>query len=764
MTSERFSRYIKVKGIVQGVGFRPFVFNLAEKYHLAGWVRNSSSGVEITVSGVDADIESFTSEIRGNPPSLAHIESITTQEIPRQTFIGFVIQPSLEEEGARVPISPDMSICPDCHRELFSPTDRRFRYPFINCTNCGPRFSIIKDIPYDRPKTTMVGFELCSDCRKEYEVPRDRRFHAQPVACHVCGPQVWFSAQGETLAQKEAAIQLTREWLRAGKIVAIKGLGGFHLACDASNAQAVRTLRDRKKRSDKPFALMAFSVDIIRQYCEVSPSEEALLASPQHPIVLLRQKQNVQIAPDTAPGQNHLGFMLPYTPLHLLLLEPVEGYPTAFIMTSGNLSEEPVAYEDEEASQRLAGIADGFLLNDRPIHMRVDDSVARVVSDAPYLIRRSRGYAPQPITLPISTGQILACGAELKNTFCLSAGQQAYISHHIGDLENFETLTSFETGIEHFKTLFRISPELIAADLHPDYLSSRYAVELSQRTGLTIVQVQHHHAHLASCLADNGWDSTAPVIGLTFDGTGLGTDSAIWGGEVLVGGYAGFERRFHLAELPLPGGDAAIRHPARIALAYLAGCGLEADVNLPPMQALCSEERTVLRSQIEHRINTPLTTSMGRLFDAVSALIGVRQTATYEGQAAIELENICDPLENGSYAIPMEKDVILVRALLEQVLHDWSAGVPNPIISARFHNGLARLALELCEQIRRDTSICTVALSGGVWQNMTLLSKTLALLNQVNFQPLIHHQVPANDGGISLGQVMVAHYQVNQLR
>jgi hydrogenase maturation protein HypF len=526
--------------------------------------------------------------------------------------------------------------------------------------------------------------------------------------------------------------------------------------------QAVHELRERKKRSDKPFALMAFSVDIIRQNCEVSSEEESLLASPQHPIVLLRKKVNSNIAPDTAPGQNHFGFMLPYTPLHLLLMEPGENYPTAFVMTSGNMSEEPVAYLDEEASRRLAGISDGFLMNDRPIHMRVDDSVVRVYSGDPYFIRRSRGYAPQPIPLPASTRQILACGAELKNAFCLAEGHQAYVSHHIGDLENYETLTSFETGIEHFQTLFRISPEMIAADLHPDYLSSRYAVDLAERSGLPLIRVQHHHAHLAACLADNGWDLTDPVIGLTFDGTGLGTDGAIWGGEVLLGGYSSFERRFHLEELPLPGGDASIRHPSRIALAYLAACGLDAELNLPPMQALCSEERTILRSQFEHRINTPLTTSMGRLFDAVSALIGVRQTATYEGQAAIELENISDPLENGSYAIPVDKDAILVRVLLEQVLRDWTVGVPNPLISARFHNGLARLALELCEQVRRDTSIRAVALSGGVWQNMTLLSKTQALLDQAGFQTLIHRQVPTNDGGISLGQVMVAHYQSKQ--
>jgi len=762
MTSERSSRFIKVKGIVQGVGFRPFIFNLAEKFSLTGWVRNSSSGVEITVSGDAIGLDSFISEIRSAPPPLAHIDSLIATNVPWQEFAGFVIQTSLQENGARVPISPDMSICPDCQRELFDQADRRHRYPFINCTNCGPRFSIIKDIPYDRPKTTMAGFELCSNCRAEYENPRDRRFHAQPVACNECGPKVWFSVKCGTVSEKDEAITQTRAWLRAGKIVAIKGLGGFHLACDASNVQAVNALRERKKRSDKPFALMAFSVKIIRRYCEVSPEEEALLTSPQHPIVLLRQKYETNIAPEAAPGQNHLGFMLPYTPLHLLVLEPGEGYPDIFVMTSGNLSEEPVAYLDEEASRRLDPIADGFLMNDRPIHMRVDDSVARVCSGVPYLIRRSRGYAPQPITLPIPTRQILACGAELKNTFTLSVGQQAYVSHHIGDMENYETLSSFESGIEHYKNLFRITPEIIAADLHPDYLSSRYAMELAQRTALPIIRVQHHHAHMAACLADNGWDSTDPVIGLTFDGTGLGTDGVIWGGEVLVGGYSGFERRFHLSELPLPGGDASIRHPSRIALAYLAACGLDADTNLPPMQSLCSEERTILRSQIEHRINTPLTTSMGRLFDAVSALVGVRQTATYEGQAAIELENICDQQENAPYNIPIEKDVMLVRPLLEQILRDWSAGVANSTISARFHNGLAHLALEVCKQIRRNTSINTVALSGGVWQNMTLLAKTLALLNREGFTPLIHRQVPTNDGGISLGQVMIAHYQINQ--
>jgi hydrogenase maturation protein HypF len=761
MTTSSTGRFIKVKGIVQGVGFRPFIFNLAEKHELTGWVRNSSSGVEIKVFGSTAKLAAFAEEISNHPPLLARLDSLQTSEILPEIFSNFTILPSLVEEGNFVPISPDMSICPDCQRELFDPTDRRYRYPFINCTNCGPRFSIIRDIPYDRPKTTMSGFKLCTDCQKEYDNPRDRRFHAQPVACPNCGPQIWFSADGNRLAEKEEALKLSRDWLRAGKIVAIKGLGGFHLACDASNAEAVNTLRERKKRSDKPFALMSFSIEAIRKVCEVTVEEAELLSSPQHPIVLLHAKPGNGIAEQVAPNQNTFGFMLPYTPLHLLLLEPEAGFPETLVMTSGNLSEEPVAYLDEEAARRLSGIADGFLVNDRPIHMRVDDSVARVFNSSPYLIRRSRGYAPRSISLPTSARQILACGAELKNTFCLTRDSQAFLSHHIGDLENYETLSSFETGIEHYKNLFRINPEIIAADLHPDYLSSRYAVELATSQDLPFIRVQHHHAHLASCLADNHWDSEEPVIGLIFDGTGLGTDGNIWGGEVLIGNYTGFTRRFHLAENPLPGGDAAIRHPAKIALAYLQSNGLEWENNLPSAQDLCYEERTILRSQLDHKINAPLTTSMGRLFDAVSAQIGVRQVATYEGQAAIELENSCDPFETTAYLIPFEHETILIKPLLEQIVRDWSNGISNSLISARFHNGLAQMATQLCKTIRQESALHTVALSGGVWQNTTLLSKTLALLNKEGFTTLIHRQVPTNDGGISLGQVMIAQSQIS---
>ena len=760
MNSTRIGLQIKVKGIVQGVGFRPFIFNLAEKYSLTGWVCNTSNGVDIVVNGDRNDINRLIDELHNHPPLLARIDSLNHQEIPIEDFNKFSILPSQSEAGQFVPISPDMSICSDCQRELFDPANVRYRYPFINCTNCGPRFSIITDIPYDRPKTTMAGFNMCPVCQKEYEDPADRRFHAQPIACPNCGPQVWFESNGQNLTERENAIQMARLWLRAGKIIAIKGLGGYHLACDATSSEAVSRLRLRKKRSDKPFALMGFDIDAIRHYCDVSSEEKALLTSPQHPIVLLHSYAENGIAIEAAPGQTSLGFMLPYTPLHLLLLEPEDGFPEALVMTSGNLSEEPVAFQDEEALQRLSGIADGFLFNDRPIHMRVDDSVYRVVDQKPYPIRRSRGYAPQSVQLPDATTQTLACGAELKNTFCLTRENYAFVSHHIGDLENYETLQSFENGIDHFKRLFRIEPELIAADLHPDYLSTRYAAVYAQTRSLPFIQVQHHHAHLAACLADNGWRSTDPVIGLTFDGTGWGTDGVIWGGEVLIGSYKGYTRRFHLTEAPLPGGDTAIRHPARISLAYLSSCDLDWDTALPPAQSLCSEERTIIQSQISQHINTPMTTSMGRLFDAVSALIGVRQTASYEGQAAIELEAICDPNEKSAYTFALQQNEILIKPLLEEILHDWYHNTALPIISARFHNGLAQCALEMCKIIRSETSLTTVAFSGGVWQNSTLLNKTLSLLRKEGFNPLIHRQVPTNDGGICLGQVIVANYMV----
>ncbi len=758
--SELSGLKIWVRGIVQGVGFRPFIFNLAETLRLTGWVKNTSAGVEILVNGAPEALEQFVREVRENPPPLARIDELTAEPVPANGFTGFSITESQPQEGAYIPISPDVAICDDCSREMFDPADRRYRYPFINCTNCGPRFSIIRDIPYDRPKTTMASFPLCPDCETEYHNPRDRRFHAQPVACPVCGPQIWFETGRVKLAERENAIQMARKWLQEGRIIAVKGLGGYHLACDATNAAAVQKLRDRKKRSDKPFALMAFDLETIRKHCAMSDEEAALLKSRQAPVTLLERLPSSTIVDECAPSQQTLGFMLPYTPLHLLLLESISGLPVDFpevlVMTSGNFSEEPIAYRDDDASDRLATLADGFLLHDRPIHMRVDDSVVRVAQGRPYLIRRARGYAPDSLPLPADVPLMLATGAELKNTFCLARDRYAFLSHHIGDMENYETLQSFEEGIRHFERLFRVQPQVIACDMHPNYLATRYAQQRAEVEGLPLVMVQHHHAHLAACLADNGWTTTEPVIGLSFDGTGYGTDGAIWGGEVLVGSYTGFTRRAHLAYVPLPGGDAAVRKPARMALSHLWRAGIAWEADLPPAEEICAHDRSVLLAQLDRRINAPDTSSMGRLFDAVSALIGVRQTATYEGQAAIELEALADPQESGFYTFTVSDGIIDPAPLWEALLADWRAGTGVPVLAARFHNSVARLALDLCQTIRQEIGITTAALSGGVWQNRLLLERSAALLEQDNFRVLIHHQVPANDGCIALGQVLVA--------
>jgi hydrogenase maturation protein HypF len=747
---------ISVSGIVQGVGFRPFVFTTATRLSLSGSVWNTSKGVEIELFGLQTNLDQFLTDLTGHPPVLARIDQIESYPIDFQVNSDFSIKDSQAEEGQFLPVSPDMSICPDCAQELFDPKNRRYRYPFINCTNCGPRFSIIKNIPYDRPLTTMAGFKLCPSCLAEYDNPLDRRFHAQPVACPDCGPRVQFIAQGQIIGKFEGAISIARQFLEDGKIIAIKGLGGYHLACDASNADTIQALRDRKKRSDRPFALMSFNLEGIRKYCELNDAEAEVLQSPQHPIVLLPKKADCTLPEVLAPTQNHLGFMLPYTPLHYLLLEPDEGYPDVLVMTSGNLSDEPIAYDDEDARARLSAIADGFLVHNRDIHMRVDDSVVRLVEQKPYFMRRSRGYAPDPIILNDKVPEMLACGAELKNTFCLSRDNYAFLSHHIGDLENYETLSSFENGIVHFQNLFRIKPQTIVADLHPEYLSTKYAMDRACKEELPLVQVQHHHAHLASCLADNHWPDNQNVIGLIFDGTGYGTDGNIWGGEVLVGSYNSTQRRFHLAETPLPGGDSAIRNPSKIALAQLFSSELPWYDDLPSVLSFTGHELEILRTQLINNINTPLTTSMGRLFDAVASLIGIRQAATYEGQAAIELENACDPEENNSYSFRLKSDVIETAELFDHILLNLRMGISSNKIAARFHNGLARMCLEVCQTIHDESGLQTVALSGGVWQNITLLTKTTALLRYNGFSVLQHHQVPANDGGIALGQIMVA--------
>lgn len=757
MKQNNIARRIQVQGIVQGVGFRPFVYEQAVKNHLTGWVRNSSSGVEIEVNGSPDGIEKLISALSNHLPPLARVDSLQVTEIQPEFFPDFQIFSSQPQPGEYIPISPDIAICADCQKELFNPKDRRFRYPFINCTNCGPRFTIIEDIPYDRPFTTMKGFPLCPQCMAEYKNPRDRRFHAQPIACPVCGPQLSFIVGSEEKAAGEEALQLTRKWIRQGKIIAVKGLGGYHLACDARNEAAVAAMRNRKKRSDKPFALMAFDLASIKAACDVSGVEEELLFSRQKPVVLLNQKPANGIASSVAPGLDTLGIMLPYTPLHLLLLEPEAGYPDLLVMTSGNMSDEPIAYIDEDGIKRLQPIADAFLNHNRPIHMRVDDSVVREERGKIYPIRRARGYAPDAVTLSQDVPQVLATGALLKNTFCLTRDKYAFISHHIGDLENYETYRSFKEGVAHYQNLFRITPERVVCDLHPDYLSTRFALEFSQEHQLPVLQVQHHHAHLASVIAENHLPVDEQVIGLCFDGTGYGTDGKIWGGEVLVGNCHGYQRYAHLAYQPLPGGDAAIHHPARIALAYLWNEKIDWNEHTSLVDSnLCSADRTILLAQLQNSINTPQTSSMGRLFDAVSALAGICAETSYEAQAAILLEVAANPAATGLYPLPLKAGVWEIEPLLQGIIADLYQNVSKAEIAGKFHNSIALAAIEVCEAVRSQSGCSTAALSGGVWQNRLLLRKTVSGLESKGFTVLTHHQVPSNDGGLSLGQAWIA--------
>ena len=768
--SESRGASIHITGIVQGVGFRPFVYGLAVRLRLSGWVRNTSAGVDIEVDGAADALDSFVTSLKSELPPLARIDNLDVSFGTPRGFDGFEIVLSEAVAGAFQPISPDVSICPDCLRELLDPSDRRYRYPFINCTNCGPRFTIIIDIPYDRPNTTMSPFEMCPDCAAEYTNPLDRRFHAQPVACPACGPQVWLEgADGRRIAERDGAILAAQKLLAKGKIIAIKGLGGFHLACDATNAESVAELRRRKLRVDKPFALMMPDLATVEQHCLVSAAERALLESRQRPIVLLHRKPDSPIAEEVAPKQDTLAVMLPYTPLHYLLFAPETGIQP-LVMTSGNLSEEPIATDNDEARQRLTSLADAFLMHNRDIRTRCDDSVARIIDnrgpndketkspDYPssiYILRRSRGYAPDPIQLPFEVPPLLATGPELKNTFCLTRQRYAFVSHHIGDMENYETLRSFEDGIGHFERLFRIYPEAIVCDLHPDYLPSRYALQRSQQNDLPIFRVQHHHAHIAACMADNGLDGSHPVIGLAFDGTGYGDDGAIWGGEFLVADYAGYQRPYHLAYFPLPGGDASIIRPARTALALLWSLGMDWEDWLAPVQDLCFEERQALRIQLERGLNTPRTSSLGRLFDAAAALAGVRQMVNYEAQAAIEFEATLDPSESGAYRFEVRGDAVEAGEVVRGLLADVHSGISIPVVSARFHNGLAELSRQVCVEIRRQTGISEVVLSGGVWQNMALLERATRSLHKDGFVIYLHRQVPTNDGGLSLGQALV---------
>ena len=707
--------------MVQGVGFRPFVHQLAGRLGLDGFVGNDVEGVFAEVEGDVQAVDAFVSALTEESPPLAIVDDVHVETRPVEGQPGFAIVASPAGGQAATLISADSATCEDCLRELDDPGDRRFRYPFINCTNCGPRFTIVRGVPYDRPLTTMAPFTMCADCKHEYDDPADRRFHAQPVCCPACGPTLRFEpGNGDPI---RAAV----EALKAGSVVAIKGLGGYHLAVDATNELAAAELRSRKHREDKPFAVMVPDLPAARELAEVDDVAEQVLTGRRRPIVLLPRKGTLARA--VAPGNRRIGVMLPYTPLHHLLLRETG----SIVLTSANVSDEPIVYRDEELS-RLEGIADAFLTHDRAIHIRTDDSVVRTFRGKAQLQRRSRGYAPEPVALKTPVPHILGCGAELKNTFCLAKGRHAFLSHHIGDLENYETLRSFTEGIAHFRELFDIDPVLVAHDLHPEYLSTKYALDLD----VDLVGVQHHHAHIASCLADNG--EAGPVIGVAFDGTGFGPDGTIWGGEFLLADLESYERVGHLAAVPMPGGAQAIRQPWRMAASYLDEIGLPA----PGWEEVVALKRSGL--------NSPLTSSAGRLFDAAAALLGVRETINYEGQAAIELEQLADPAERSAYKAEISNDNIISGADLIQSLVDDPS--PKAIRAARFHNGVADLIARTCERLRDRST--TVALSGGVFQNVLLLDRTVEILEQQGFRVLTHHRVPTNDGGISLGQVVVA--------
>jgi len=770
---------ISVRGIVQGVGFRPFVYGLAVEHNLKGWVYNTSEDVRIEVEGAAEAIKQFERELETKAPPLARIENVTIEYQPPRGYKNFEIRQSQAQAGKYQLISADVATCQACLGELLNPEDRRHRYPFTNCTNCGPRFTIIEDMPYDRPQTTMRYFQMCPQCQAEYDNPLDRRFHAQPNACPKCGPQVELVDNRGNLVTESNPIAAASHLLKEGKVVAIKGLGGFLLACDATNDTTVKTLRRRKKRSSKPFAIMVATVEEAKRHCYVSPEEENLLTSHQSPIVLMRWRENSSVSREVVPNLRFLGIMLPYTPLHHILLRDT-GLP--LVMTSGNLSEEPIARDNDEALRRLSCIADYFLIHNRDIYSRYDDSVTIVERGTSQLIRRARSYAPYPIRLSFEAKQVLGCGAEEKNTFCLTKDNYAFLSQHIGDMENMETLEHFDSTISLYKRLFHIEPEIIAHDLHRDYLATKYARELGE-SGIKLIPVQHHHAHIASCLADNGLES--PVIGVAFDGTGMGADGNIWGGEFLVADYHSYKRVGHLEYLPLPGGAAAIKRPRRTAIGYILTLLGEDALNhdLPVMKEADDMEIEIIKRQIERRINSPLSSSMGRLFDAISALLGIRGEIDYEGQAAVELEMAAlasviprhVPSEareldeaisgnNESYPYRIVEDegmrIVRLRDLLSAVIEDLRQGISKGRISVKFHNTVAQMINEMCQLIADETGVSQVALSGGVFQNRLLLRKTVSLLEDSGFQVFTHRQVPCNDGGISLGQAVIANFAV----
>jgi len=756
----KIRKNIIIKGIVQGVGFRPFIHKLVQNYNLSGWVLNSNQGVEMDVEGKTEELNNFISDIKDKLPPLARIEKIEVNQLPLIGYEGFSIKKSItKEENSFVLVSPDISICEDCLQELFDPCNRRFYYPFINCTNCGPRFTIIKDIPYDRGKTTMRVFEMCPQCQSEYENIEDRRYHAQPNACAECGPQV-FLYQNKRKLENIDPIKEAIKLLKDGKIGAIKGLGGFHLVCDATNNKVVTKLRRLKNREAKPFAIMSFNLEKIKQYCKLGKKEEKWLINRARPIVLLKKKKDSLISSLVAPRNNYLGVMLPYTPLHYLLLK--DNF-TALIMTSGNIADQPIIGDNQEALEKLDRIADFFLLYNRDIFNRCDDSVAKIINDGNVFFRRSRGYVPYPIILDFKLKEVLALGGELKNTISFSKENYVFPSQYLGDLKSMETLDFLKGSIENLERIFRVNPEIIACDLHPDYLSTQFAEEIGAKKGLKVVKVQHHHAHIVSCMAEN--NIKEKVMGVAYDGTGYGDDGKIWGGEFLLCDLKEYLRVGHLKYYPLPGGDKAIMEPWRMAYSYLYSIygpkakTLDIDFN----RRMDYDKLSIIEKMIDKNINSPLTSSCGRLFDAASSLIGIRDEISYEGQAAMELESFCASGIKERYKFSIYKEgeefIIDPQEIFIDIIKDLKEGIDKKVMATKFHNTVAEFTLNLCGKIRENTEINKIALSGGVFQNHYLTEKIISLLEKDDFQVYTQRKVSPNDGGISLGQAVVAGYK-----
>ena len=805
-------RLIIAKGIVQGVGFRPFVYRLATHLLLKGYVRNDTFGVFIDVEGKREQLDKFINSMLDSPPPQALIEKIQWQNLPLTGYTTFEIKDSPPKEDStdkracglvshvEALVPPDIATCEDCLKEFFDPADRRYLYPFINCSHCGPRYTIARDIPYDRANTTMDTFTMCQDCLREYHDPQNRRFHAQPNACSKCGPQLkLLDRHGMELP--ENVLKQSANLLKKGKILAIKGIGGYHLACDATQSHAVYELRTRKRRWEKPFAVMASDLEVANGLCYVSPQEARLLLSPKRPIVLLKKRPalhqhgtrpGTKVAEEVSPGCKELGIMLPYTPLHHYLLSALGGLGDLLVMTSGNVTDEPIVFLDEEALIRLKDIADYFLISNRPIFTRCDDSVTRVFPlptllvdgerwsggvtrfanncAGEVLIRRARGYVPYPLRLDYPFRKnVLACGAMLKNTFCIGKGHYAFLSPHIGDLENLETLEAFQQEIERHKKMLYVEPEIVAYDMHPDYLSSQYAIEL--KGDIIKIPIQHHHAHVVSCMAENGLEGE--VIGVAFDGLGYGEDAdasgatTLWGGEFLLAGLQDYQRMGHLEYVPMPGGQKAIKEPWRMALSYLYHTLGEdfLTLDIEFVKRLDRGKWQIIKGMIDKKINSPLTSSMGRLFDGVSALLGIRQVITYEGQAAIELEQLADEKTDTRYRFEIKETdgriLISWQGLFKGILQDLLSGTPAKKVSSRFHYSIAIMTKEVCKRLRERSGLAgplptRVALSGGVFQNTFLLRLCEEMLSSEGFEVYIHHRVPTNDGGLSLGQVVIA--------